>query len=113
MFVIKQSDTYGWTVSVKYPITGNKYKTETFTGEFKRLPQSRIKEIMKQIENDQMGDKDLAKEVLVGWKDVSDENGNEIPFSEATLEKLLDVQLVAGSIARAFIESISGAKIKN
>lgn len=113
MFVLKQGDSYEWTVSVQFPVSGDKHKTDTFKAEFKRLPQSRIKEIYQSIQDDKMGDKDLVKEILVGWKEVTDDKGNDIPFSEASLEKLLDIQLVAASISKAFLESITGSKIKN
>ena len=113
MFVLKQYDSYEWTVSILYPVSGDRYQTDTFKAEFKRIPQSRMKEIFDQIKIDQMGDKDLVKEVLIGWKDVRDENGEDIPFSAGALEKLIDVQLVAAAISKAFVESITGSKIKN
>lgn len=113
MFVVNQTDSYKWPVIVELPIDGGKFKKENFDAEFKRVPQSRIKEIVKLVESDEMGDKELCKEVLVGWKGIQDNAGEELRFSETALDTILDIQGVAKCIVKAFFESISGVKIKN
>ena len=40
-FVLKQSDTYKWPVTVEIPIDGGRFDKQTFDAEFKRLPQER------------------------------------------------------------------------
>ena len=43
VFVLKQSDTYTWPITlVDVPVDGGKREKHTFDGEFKRLPQSRL-----------------------------------------------------------------------
>lgn len=113
MFVLKQSDSYSWPVIVKFPVSGGRHKEEKFDAEFKRVSHSRIRSLQKQIQNDEVTDADLAKEVLLGWKGVQDEAGNEIPFSIENRDQLLDVALVASAIVTSFFESILGAKRKN
>lgn len=115
MFVLEQKETYLWPVQIKVPANGGKYETHTFDVEFKRLSQSRIKNINEEIqaEKSEITDSDLVKEVICGWKGIQDSNGAEVPFSVGQLEMLLDIPLVASSIVKVFFESISGAKIKN
>ena len=112
MFVISQSSSYWWPVKVEVPTDGGKWSTQTFDAEFKRLPQSRIDEIRGGASDD-MKDGDLAREVVVGWRGINDADGNEVPFSDAMLAKLLDVPTVGAFIVRAYIDSLTGAKRKN
>jgi hypothetical protein len=81
MFIISQSETYTWPVKVEIPVAGGRFEVQTFDAEFKRISQSRFKEIMDQIneQDSKLTDADLAKEVTVGWKGVSD-GGSDIPF---------------------------------
>lgn len=113
MFVLKQSDSYSWPVSVRFPVSGGSHQEQKFDGEFIRVTQSRIREIQKQIADEEITDFDLAKSVLIGWKGVQDESGNDLPFSIEHRDRLLEVALVAGSVVAAFFESITGAKRKN
>ena len=112
MFIVKQTQSYFWPVKVEFPIDDGKFAKQTFDAEFKRLPESRIKEIAKLVETGDITDLDLAKEILVGWKDVSD-GENEVTFSENSKEKLLEIPLVAKAVIIGFFESLSGAKRKN
>lgn len=111
-FVLSQSSTYSWPVTVEFPVDGGKTEKQTFDAEFKRLPQSRIKEIALAIDANETNDIDIAQEVLVGWSGVTD-GSSEIPFSDKALKQLLDVPLVATSIVVAFFSSMSGGKRKN
>lgn len=113
MFVLSQSNSYKWPVSVEFPVDGGKFEKQTFDAEFKRMSQTQIEGIRKQIEEGTTTDRDLAREVLVGWSGITDGNGDEVPFSEAARGQLLDVPLVSAAIVMAFITSLSGRKQKN
>jgi hypothetical protein len=124
-FVLKQSDSYTWPVSIKLPANGGKRERQTFDAEFKRLPQSRINEIQVQVQQrikaaergDDTGegitDQGIADEVLVGWDGIVDGDGEAVPFSKSTKAQLLDVPMMAGAIIEAFFESLVEAKRKN
>ena len=112
-FVLKQSDTYTWPVSFEIPVDGGRHERHSFDGEFKRLPQSRIREIGKLIEDGEILDGAVAAEVLVGWVGVTDADGKEIPFSQKALEQLLDFPLLATAIVMGYFASLQGAKRKN
>src|SRR5687768_16432291 len=102
MVVISQSPTYTWPVRVQVPKDGGNYDEQTFEAQFKRLSQSRIKEIREQILAESITDHHLASEVLLGWRDVKDAKGADVPFSVTTRDELLDVPLVAAAIVTGF-----------
>lgn len=112
MFVLSQSTSYTWPVTVEFPVSGGKFEKQTFDAEFKRLPQTRIREMTTDAGRGKIDDNDFAREVLVGWKGVSDGSG-DVPFSAEALDRLLEIPLVAGAIVQAFFESLAGAKRKN
>lgn len=113
MFVISQKTTYTWPVTVEFPVDGGKTDRQTFDAELKRMTQSRINEIREAIEKGETSDTELAREVLVGWEGVNDDNGEAVPFSERSRDKLLDIPLVAAAVVVAWLGSLSGVKRKN
>jgi len=60
-----------------------------------------------------MNDSDIARQVLVGWSGITDDEGEEVPFSKAALDRLLDVPMLATAIVTTYFKSLQGAKQKN
>lgn len=112
-FTLKRDDRFLWPVSFDVPIDGGKFKRETFDAEFRRLSQSRLSEITKQVRSEEVSDLDIAREVLVGWAGIKDDDGEDVPFSESAREQLLDVPMLATAIVAKYFESLQGAKAKN
>jgi hypothetical protein len=121
-FVLSKSATYTWPVRISLATDGGKTTVETFDAEFKRLPQSRINELLQEIraqergrgdQDDLIQDTDVVKELLVGWAGVSDDAGKDVPFSVASLEQLIDIPTVASQIVKAWFESLKEGKRKN
>ena len=124
-FVLKQSGSYLWPVTIEVPADGGRHEKQTFDAELKRLPQSRIIEIQdavqkrlsaiqRDLETDGMiTDQEIADEILVVWTGVNDGDGEPIPFSEKGKAELLDVPTVTAAIVTAYFSSLSGAKRKN
>lgn len=124
-FVLKQSDSYTWPVSIKLPANGGKRERQTFDAEFKRLPQSRINEIQREVQlrikaaergedvPDGVSDQSIADEILVGWDGIVDGDGEPIPFSNAMKTQLLDVPMMASSLITCYFESLVEQKRKN
>jgi hypothetical protein len=121
-FKLQQSATYVWPVKIVLPIDGGKRETHTFDATFRRLPQSRINEIIKlaklqergRLDEDQeLEDQDAAREIMTGWDGVQDDEGNAVPFSEGALTQLLEIPTVAGQIVLAWFGSLAEAKRKN
>ena len=112
-FVLKQSDTYSWPVSFDIPVDGGRHQRVTFDGVFKRVSQSRLREIGQLIQEDQLTEAELVSEILVGWSGITDDSGKDVPFSQAALQQLLDVPMLATAIITAYFSSLQGAKRKN
>ena len=121
-FVLKQSASYTWPITLVLPVDGGRREKHTFDGEFKRLPQTRINEIVRQAramergrlnEDEGLEDQDAARELLIGWAGVVDDDGKDIAFTESALTQLLEIPTVAGQIVRAWFESLEVAKRKN
>jgi hypothetical protein len=120
-FVLNQSATYTWPVKITLAISGGKREVSTFDAEFKRLPQTRINEIMHLIREQEVGrrqedlmwDTDVCRELLSGWDGVNDDDGKPVPFSEGSLNKLLDIPTVASQVIRTWAGSLEDAKRKN
>ena len=103
-FVIDQKPTYKCKVVVKINKDGE-VSQEIFTAHFKNISQSRFKEMIKMVEDKQIDDMDVAKEVLLGWEDMVDTEGVDVPFNKSTLNQLLEVRGFATAVGFAFMES--------
>jgi hypothetical protein len=109
MFKISVSPSYSYPVTVDLP--GARVKP-TFDAVFKRLPQSELDVLIEKVKSNEMDDAGFVREVLVGWKGVSDETG-ELVFSEENLSSLLNVYPVARCVVEAFYASLTGVNAKN
>jgi hypothetical protein len=107
------SATYRWPVTVEPPQDGGKFGKETFEAEFRRLPQDQLREIGEKIDSGTFPDRELLDQVLVSWSGIFDEAGDEVPFSEASRQRILNVALVASAIVAAWLESLAKGKRKN
>jgi hypothetical protein len=56
---------------------------------------------------------DVLREVVAGWKELVDENGQEVIFSNENLEALLEIPEAVYAMSMAFWQSIVKAKEKN
>ena len=112
-FILKKSNTYKWPVSVDVPIDGGKHQRVTFDIEFNDLTQSRLLEIANLSAEGTLSDVEIAREVIMGWAGIEDEDGDEVPYSIASRDELLEVPMIASAIAGAYLESKQGAKRKN
>jgi hypothetical protein len=116
MFKIKQSNTFTWTVRFVTPESGGKHVTSTCDLEFKRLSQSELTKLAEDIQSDERTAHQIVREIVVGWKDGTIMDGDDIvPFSDSALDQLLEVPMAAGAILNAFLEAYNGqaAKRKN
>ncbi len=112
-FVLSQSESYTWPVTVEFPVDGGRFDKQTFDAQFKRLPQQRIREIWDQIQLGDINDDELCDQVVIGWSGINDAKGEAVPYSEKAKADLLNVPLVAAAIVTAWLDSLSKGKRKN
>ena len=92
-FIRRKSKAYPWPVEVKRPSETNagEFETDTFTVKFKRLTKKELNAFTEAEE-----DKALEK-IVVGWSDITEEDGTEIPFTKATLKEFSeDIDFING-----------------
>lgn len=111
-FILKQSNTYSWPVTIQVSMSGGRFDKQVFDAEFKRVGQSEAEEFMASIAKGDRSVNDVLGEIFVGWSGVSD-GTDEVPFSVGARDQLLEVNRAAAAIFEAWIESLTGAKKKN
>ena len=108
-FVRKKTKVYPWPVEVSQPSETKvgEFDTTSFVGKFKRLTRTELDEFESSTEFDAL------KKVLVGWEDMSEEDGTPIQFSKAELKTFAeDTDFVAG-VLDAFQKFYSNAQVGN
>lgn len=109
MFKIALSETYTAPVTVELP--GSKSKN-VFEAEFLRLSQPDVESLLAKIREGELDDAGFCREVMVGWKGVSDAEG-ELDFTPVNLDTLLAIYPVSRCIVEGFFASLAGSKLKN
>lgn len=113
MFCIDQNPSYTAPVAVKMPGDKGKFTTVKFNARFKRVSLTEFEALNAAIREKTMTDAQLIDEVLVGWGDVENKNGEPVEFTPENLEVLLDIFPVRPSIVQAFFDSIHLGAAKN
>ncbi|MBK6742527.1 MAG: hypothetical protein IPG66_05920 [Hydrogenophilales bacterium] len=105
MFRLGQSNQFSYPVNVEIVGDNGARKTHTFTGIFKRIDRDEFDGIVDQVRSGDMKDRDVVDRVLLGWKDVQDADGNDLPYDETGKAELFSVLPVVPAIASAFLEA--------
>lgn len=113
MFKIGLSDNYRWPVKVVVPTDDGKTLTQDFTAVFKRITQTQVEAFTADLIAAKITDKDIVKQVLIGWQNIVDDNGNQVPFSETLRDQILDGAGIATQIGAIFLDSFRTGREKN
>jgi hypothetical protein len=127
-FILDQASTYRWPVEFDVPGDGGRCVRQSFDAEFHRIDQERVEEIVRCIRRrealeeagreipDELDGYDainIARSLLAGWSGIAGADGVDVPFTDATVSRVLGTPTVAAMIVSAWAESITGAKRKN
>jgi|GEM_PF-689945 len=122
MFKISQANSFTYPVSVDMNGDGGRIQKQNFVATFRRLTTEEVSNWKARIVSASQEtheaflqcQRDLAHEVMEGWNDVRDGNGDEALFSSSALTQMLDIHPVPASIMSAWLEAVNGgAKAKN
>ena len=94
-FIRRKSKAYPWPVEIKRPseTSPGEFDSDTFTIQFKRLTKKELNAFTEAEE-----EKALEK-IVVGWSDITEEDGTEIPFTKGNLKDFSeDIDFVAGVV---------------
>lgn len=107
MFKIALSPTYTVKVIVETPSANGKTDKSDFMAEFKRCNIDELDELRK------LPQRDVIREVLVGWSGLVDEENQAVPFNAATRDAVLAIPQAVFALIDSFWTSIHKAKEKN
>ena len=93
------------TVNIHHPVDGE----TTFKGQFRILKHSEYQKLI-QAKKD---DVHVIEQILVGWSEVLNDDGKEIPFSKDVLRQLCEYVFVRTAIMRAYTDLHVGFAAKN
>lgn len=102
-----KSSSYRWPCKVRTADDGGVQYEETFDAVFRRTPRAEMQALADR------GDDHLIRGVLLGWSGILDESGEEIPFSEAARDELMQDQSWCRAIIEGFYQGVNGARAGN
>ena len=94
MFKLAQKKEVTYPVMVSVPQDGGSVAKHSFEATFEVLPQSELDRMV--------GNEDVLVRVLKGFRNVRDENGQEVPFTEETKAQLLEITYVRVALQEAY-----------
>ena len=107
MFKIAPPDTrYRHRVVVPMPTPEGGEELHSYTALFLLPDAGQLKAILTR------DDSDIVVDVLLGWEDISDENG-PLEFNIDNLNRLLQISRWCGATAKAFVNFTLGIQEKN
>ena len=109
-FVRKKNKTFKWPVIVREPseTDAGVYEDHEFIAIFKRLKVSEYQEAA-----DNKTEFDLLKMMLVGWEDMKEENGEDIPFNNQNLKDMMEDAYWLRAVSDSYTKSLIDEKVKN
>lgn len=107
MFKLALQKKVRWPVTVQIPQDGGGVTRATIRVEFALLGAERQAELMRSARLDDQ-DSEFLAEVVTGWEDVADEEGNPIAFSPEARRTLTDIPYVRAALLRGYFEVASG-----
>ena len=123
-FILEQSPTFSWPITIREVSDGGRHRTHQFEAIYRRLPASRMEEVQlayqkikvaaaRDQEVDAIPTREIASEILAGWKGITDAAGADVEFTAASKAQLLEVATVADVLVATFFEAHDKARAKN
>ncbi len=108
-FVRKKVEAFPWPVEIKKPSEEKpgEFEKSTFTIIFKRLSRSKLEKF------GQLEETKALEQVVVGWSEITDEEGNQIPFSTKVLKEFADDVDFVGAVIKGYQDFYGTAQEKN
>ena len=105
MFKLSTNATFKRPITVITPTDEGETKG-TFTAQFKRLPQSRIDQVLGGYADDE-SDASLLDEILVSVEGIADETGNPMPSDDTTLAAVKDDSCARVAMVAEYFKAIT------
>ena len=112
MFKLASSERFWALVKVEYQREEGGRGTAAFNVQYRRLPIPRVKALFEENTGAENADLKTMQEIVCDWKNVTDEEGAEIPFSQDELVKLYNMGF-GSPVVKLFFSFFPQAKEKN
>lgn len=109
-FVRKKNKTFKWPVVVREPSANDAgvFEENEFIAVFKRL---KVSEYQKAVE--EKTEFEMMKMMLVGWEQMKEEDGQDIPFNNQNLKDMMEDAFWLKAVSSSYTESLTDEKVKN
>ena len=123
-FILEQSPTFNCPITIREVQDGGRLRTHQFTAIFRRLPQSRMEEVLVQYQAVKAAVKRddaiegfptraIADEILEGWEGITTPDGQPVEVTPSTKAQLLEVASVADALVSTWFDVHEKARSKN
>jgi hypothetical protein len=113
MFKLAVSETFTAPVSLELPGENGIREIKKFKAVFERPDQEAVDDLHEKALAGEMDDQKTIDTYMKGWKDVADQAGTPLEFSADNLARLLRINGARKAIAKAFVDAVYGAPVKN
>tara|TARA_A100000172_G_scaffold71908_1_gene52788 strand:- start:271 stop:606 length:336 start_codon:yes stop_codon:yes gene_type:complete len=109
-FVRKKNKTFKWPVVVREPSENDAgvFEENEFIAVFKRL---KVSEYTKASES--KTEFEMLKMMLVGWEEMKEEDGQEMPFNHQNLKDMMEDAFWLKAVSSSYTASLIDEKVKN
>ena len=109
-FIRKKNKTFKWPVVVREPseTEAGVYDESEFVAIFKRL---KVSEYQKAADN--KSEFEMLKMMLVGWENIKEENGDDMPFNHQNLKDMMEDAYWLRAVSESYTKSLVDEKVKN
>jgi hypothetical protein len=109
MFKLAESPQFTHVITVQHPVDGG-FDTSTLRVTYRVLGESRFADVNL---DERVSSTEFLREVLVGFDDVQDANGQPLPFNDRTRDALIDVPFMRVALAKGYFEAVYKAQLGN
>jgi hypothetical protein len=107
-FKLSLSPSYLWPISVDIPAESGAIETSTFKARFSRLTIDQFAALA-----EKKNGREILREVLIGWEDLTGADDKPLPFTAEAREILLSIGPVLSELSVQLMRSQVMAKEKN
>lgn len=106
--LVKERIVRHWPITISVPVDGGKVETHDVTLDFRLVDTTEFRALSQQ------GDDKLFAEVVLGWSDIYDAQGQALPFTPENLAAACRNQHFTAGALQGYMKAISGvASTKN
>lgn len=112
MFKVAMSPTFWATVEVEVTAEKGGRQTVKFDLQYRRLSLDDAKALAARIDEQTNDIAEIAREIVTGWRGMTGDDNEELPFSPDNFERLLNLGF-GRAIVDTYAKNLPRARVKN